>query len=115
VTGCSDPSTKIFSVKDCQQFSLNLCNVSKHLSFKSRFIPENKKNARSKVEHVGGIRPIHHSVFSQKRRHFADIAEVQQELLAALDNISIEDFRQCFQQWHWDRCTQSQREYFEDD
>jgi hypothetical protein len=28
-----------------------------------------------------------------KRRHTADIAEVQQESLVALDSISVEDFR----------------------
>jgi len=52
-----------------------------------------------------------------KGRHFADVAEVQREWLAALDTISAEDFRQCLQQWkrRWDRCIQSQREYFEGD
>jgi len=49
-----------------------------------------------------------------KGRHFVDIAEVQQESLAALDSISVEDFRQCFQQWK-QHCIQSQREYFEED
>jgi len=51
-----------------------------------------------------------------KGRHFAD-AEVQQESLVALDSISVEDFRQRFQQreQHWDRCIQSQGEYFEGD
>jgi len=29
----------------------------------------------------------------------ANVAEVQRELLAALDSISVEDFRKCFQQW----------------
>ena len=39
------------------------------------------------------------------------------ELLAALDSISTEDFRQCFQHWErcWDCCIQSQGEYFEGD
>jgi len=51
-----------------------------------------------------------------KLRHFADVAEFQQELLA-FDGISIEDLRQCFQQWnwHWDHCIQSQGEYYEAD
>ena len=44
-----------------------------------------------------------------KREASADIAEVQQESLAALDSTTIEHFRQCFQQW--DRCCQSL--YFE--
>jgi hypothetical protein len=43
-----------------------------------------------------------------EREASADIA-VQQESLAALDSITIEHFRQCFQQW--DRCCQSL--YFE--
>jgi len=34
-----------------------------------------------------------------KGRRFADAAEVQQESLAALYSISVENFRQCFQQW----------------
>jgi len=51
-----------------------------------------------------------------KGRHFAD-AEVQQESLAALGSIYVEDFRLCFQQreQHWDHCIQSQGEYFEGD
>jgi hypothetical protein len=52
-----------------------------------------------------------------KGRHFAYVAEVQRESLAALHSISAEDFRQCFQQWDqsWYRCIQSQRENFEGD
>ena len=52
-----------------------------------------------------------------KVRQFADIAEVQRESLAALDSISVEDFRQCFQHWeqHWDCCIQLHGEYFEGD
>jgi hypothetical protein len=34
-----------------------------------------------------------------KGRRFADAAEVQQESLVTRDSISIENFRQCFQQW----------------
>ena len=42
-------------------------------------------------------------------RRIADVQEVQKESLVALDSISVEDFRQCFQQWerHWDCCIQS--------
>jgi hypothetical protein len=52
-----------------------------------------------------------------KGKHFADVAEVQQESLVALESISVEDLRQCFQQWeqHWDHCIQSQGEYFKGD
>jgi hypothetical protein len=30
---------------------------------------------------------------------FANVVEIQRESLAAPDSISVEDFRQCFQQW----------------
>jgi hypothetical protein len=52
-----------------------------------------------------------------KGRHFADVAEVQRESLASLDGVPVEGFSKCFQQWeqHWDRCLQSQGEYFEGD
>jgi hypothetical protein len=52
-----------------------------------------------------------------KWRRCANVAEIQQESLAALGSISIEDFRQCFQQWQHrrDRCIQSQGQYFEGD
>jgi hypothetical protein len=45
-----------------------------------------------------------------KGRRFADLAEVQRKSLAALDSISGEDVRQCFQQWErrWDHRLQSQ-------
>jgi len=48
---------------------------------------------------------------------FSDVVEVQRELLVALDRISVEDFRQCFQQCErrWYRYTQSQGQYFEGD
>jgi len=47
----------------------------------------------------------------------SDVVEVQRELLVAFDRISVEDFRQCFQQWerHKDRCIQSQGHYLEGD
>ena len=52
-----------------------------------------------------------------KWRGFANVAEIQRELLSALDNVSVEDFRQCFQQWEHcrDRCVQSQGQCFEGD
>jgi len=52
-----------------------------------------------------------------KGRQFADIVEVRRQSLAALDSISLEDFRQCFQHWErcWDCCIHSQGEYFEED
>jgi hypothetical protein len=41
-----------------------------------------------------------------KPRSLADVAEVQRELMVALNSISTEDLRQCFQQWKWlwDHC-----------
>ena len=50
-----------------------------------------------------------------KWRRFANVAEIQRESLAALDRISVEGFRQCFQQWEHcsDGCIQSQGQCFE--
>jgi hypothetical protein len=50
-----------------------------------------------------------------KGRRFVNVAEIQRESLVALDSISFDDFRQCFQQWEHcrDRCIQSQGQYFE--
>ena len=55
--------------------------------------------------------------FDAKRETFCCVAEVQRELLAALESISVEDFRQCFHQrkWRWDRYIQSHAECFEGD
>jgi len=52
-----------------------------------------------------------------KWRRFANGAEIQRESLEALDSISVEDFRQCFQKWEHcrDRRIQSQWQYFEGD
>jgi len=45
------------------------------------------------------------------------LSRAASESLAALDSISVEDFRQCFQHWErcWDCCIQSQGDYFEGD
>jgi len=50
-----------------------------------------------------------------EREAFDDVAGVQGELLATLDSIWVEDFRQCFQQREqpWDCCIQSEWEHFE--
>jgi hypothetical protein len=48
---------------------------------------------------------------------FANVAGIQRESLAALESMSVEDFRQCFQQWEHcrDRCIESQGQFFEGD
>jgi hypothetical protein len=52
-----------------------------------------------------------------KWRRYTNVAEIQRVSLVALDSISVEDFRQCFQQWEHcrDRCIQSERQDFEGD
>jgi len=46
-----------------------------------------------------------------------NLSRAANDLLVALDTISVEDFRQCFQHLErcWDCCIQSQGEYFEED
>jgi hypothetical protein len=45
------------------------------------------------------------------------LSRAASDSLAALDSISVEDFRKCFKHWErcWDYCIQSQGEYFEGD
>jgi len=56
-----------------------------------------KQAARSVVGKIGGGGGRPPFFFLPKGGHFADVAEVQRESLAALDSIFVEDVRQCFQ------------------
>jgi len=78
---------------------------------------EQKKVARSEVRQVKEGWDTTTILFLAKREAFADIAVVQPGLLVAPDGISVEDFKQCFQQWEqcWYHCIPSQMEYFEGD
>jgi len=132
LTGCSDPSasplletlSKIFNgiaVKGASDSRWIPTTSKKDLPFQvliHPWEPKKKKNRKERDRESGGGEGgnNHHFVVSQKGA-FVDVAEVQRESLAALDNISVEDFRQCFQQWEWrwDRCIQSQGENCEGD
>jgi len=52
-----------------------------------------------------------------KGKCFADVSEVKKKTLKVLNNISMEEFHKCFQQWekHWYKCMESKGEYFEGD
>ena len=52
-----------------------------------------------------------------KGKHFVDMKEVKQKMAEALKGIKMNEFKNCFEQWkkHLDRCTISNREYFEGD
>jgi len=109
--------SKLFNrnaVRGCQQFSVNLY-ISKMppswLKTKWRLCPPPTPPTR--------LTSILATFFFVKQnlkgRHFDNVAGVQGELLVTLDSISVEDFRQCFQQRErpWDRCIQSQGQHFE--
>jgi len=101
--------SKIFNgnaVKGRRRFSLNFCNVNKT----PLFWRQNKMVAVSPTPYTPELAPC--DLF-----FFPGMNQVQRESLAALDSISVEDFRQCFHQWEqrWDRCIQSQEECFEGD
>ena len=52
-----------------------------------------------------------------KGKHFADVEEMKQKTAKALKGITIDKFKNCFEQWEkrLDRwCTASNGEYFED-
>jgi hypothetical protein len=53
----------------------------------------------------------------KKGKRYAEVSEVKKETLEVLNNISIEDFQKCFQQWekHWYKCIELKGEYFEGD
>ena len=74
-----------------------------------------KKVARSEDGHIEGGRTQPTNLFLAKRRHFADVAEVQRESLGGpWQHFCWKIFRWCFQQW--DCCIQSsQGEYFQGD
>jgi histone-lysine N-methyltransferase SETMAR len=68
-----------------------------------QFLAKNKMMVVSHPPYSPDLTPYDFILYPQmkhdflKGRHFPDIAEVQRELLAAVDSISIEDFRQSFQ------------------
>jgi len=86
---------------------------TKRPCFQLLFHPcEQKKVSRNVVRRVQGWwgwDTTYQFVFSQKWGVFSELAEVPRESLAALDAISIEDFRQCSQkrELRWNRCIQS--------
>ena len=104
------------AVKGHQLFSLNLRNVKKTppfwLKIKRWLYPHPPLLARPRSSRLFFVPRMNQNL---KGRCLLDIAEVQEELLAALHNISVKDCRHCFQQWvrRWDRCIQSQGDYFE--
>jgi hypothetical protein len=96
--------SKIFkgnAIKGRQRFSLTLCNVTKLPVLQILLHPQepNKSQGAWSGKWGGDTTTI---LFLAKRKTYVDDAEVQRESLAALDIISFEDFRQCFQ--HWERC-----------
>jgi hypothetical protein len=100
VTGRNNPGAaptagNIFNgnaVKGRQQFSLNLCNISKTPPFwlKTKWLCPTPLFTQPH-----SLPPLFFPGAKQdlKGRHFDNTAEVQRQLLAALDIISIEDFR----------------------
>jgi len=69
-----------------------LCNIGKMPPFHTLILPWEQKSRKERgwACRGGGIQPT--NLFLAKRRHFADVAEVQRESLVALDSISVEDF-----------------------
>jgi len=87
-----------------------------------QFLAKNKMMMVSHHPHSPDLAPCPFFFYTRmkqvlKWQHFADVAEIQRESVVALGSISVEDFRQYFQQWEncRDRCIQSQGQYFEGD
>jgi len=52
-----------------------------------------------------------------KGKRFQNVEEVREKMTEALKAITLQEFQNCFEQWKkwWDKCIDSQREYFEGD
>ena len=50
-----------------------------------------------------------------KEKRFQNVEEVREKTKEALKAITIQEFQSCFEQWKkgWDKCIDSQGEYFE--
>jgi hypothetical protein len=52
-----------------------------------------------------------------KGKHFQNVEEVRGKTTEALKSITLQEFQKCFEQWkkQWDKCIDSQGEYFKGD
>jgi len=52
-----------------------------------------------------------------KGKWFQNVEEVREKMTETLKAITLQQFQNCFEQWkkQWDKCTDSQGEYFEGD
>jgi len=52
-----------------------------------------------------------------KGKRFQNVEEVREKTTEALKAITLQEFQNCFEQWkkRWDKCIDSQGEYFEGD
>ena len=52
-----------------------------------------------------------------KGKRFQNVEEVREKTMEALKAIPLQEFQNCFEQWkkQWDKCIDSQGEYFEGD
>jgi len=58
-----------------------------------------------------------HMKGQMKGKHSAEVSELKKKMPEVLNNINMEEFQKCFQQWekYWYKCTESKGEYFEGD
>jgi hypothetical protein len=113
---CLKSSTKMLS-RAASSYHWSYASANTSLSNPDSFLDTKKKSSTQLVwvSRVSGTQP--QFCLWPKRWHFADAVDVPREPQAALDSISVEDFRQCFQQWGrcWDHRIQSQGECFRGD
>ena len=52
-----------------------------------------------------------------KGKWFQNVEEVREKMTETLKAITLQQFQNCFEQWkkQWDKCTDSQGEYFKGD
>jgi len=61
--------------------------------------------------------PVAKNEEGHKGKHFQNIEEVKEKMTEALKAITLQEFQNCFEQWkkQWDKCIDSQGDYFEGD
>jgi len=52
-----------------------------------------------------------------KGKRFQNVEELREKMMEARKTITLQEFQNCFEQWkkQWDKCIDSQGEYFEGD
>jgi len=87
-----------------------------------QFLTKNGMTTASHPSYTPDLAPCDFFLFprmkrSLKGKRFQNVGDVREKTAEALKAITLQEFQNCFEQWnkHWDKCIDSQGEYFEGD